>query len=144
VYELAAKVQHDGPVDARTDAFVRERVALARRYGIVVLGVPATPRRRPLSRMRPGRRVDLRAPAPVARGARLHRDQAAAGVGAARALPRLPPLAQRLRERPDAAPADVEHAGDLLWYAELADAIAQVDGHRGRRRDRDPSGPTST
>src|SRR4029079_17104809 len=37
VYELARKVKHDGPVDARTDTFVRERVALARVYGTVVL-----------------------------------------------------------------------------------------------------------
>jgi hypothetical protein len=37
-------------------------------------------------------------------------------------------LARRLRDRPEAEPADVEHPGDLLWYAELADAVAQLDG----------------
>ncbi|WP_407562960.1 hypothetical protein [Streptomyces sp. 184] len=42
-------------------------------------------------------------------------------------------LADRLRERREkgepAAPHDVEVLGDLLWYADLADALAQVHGH---------------
>ncbi|MEO3851186.1 hypothetical protein ABGB09_26785 [Streptomyces sp. B8F3] len=42
-------------------------------------------------------------------------------------------LAARLRDRraqgEPAAPRDVEVLGDLLWYAELADALAQVHGH---------------
>src|SRR5690606_7078652 len=38
------------------------------------------------------------------------------------------PLAQRLREQPQAAASDLEAVGDLLWLAELADALAQIDG----------------
>ncbi|WBB61172.1 hypothetical protein O7599_01025 [Streptomyces sp. WMMC500] len=42
-------------------------------------------------------------------------------------------LADRLRDRREkgeaAAPRDVEVLGDLLWYAELADALAQLHGH---------------
>jgi hypothetical protein len=40
-----------------------------------------------------------------------------------------PPLMERLESRPDAAPAEEETVGDLLWYAELADALAQLNGH---------------
>ncbi|WP_344489927.1 hypothetical protein [Nonomuraea monospora] len=40
-----------------------------------------------------------------------------------------PPLAERLRARPGVPPAEEETAGDLFWYAELADALAQLNGH---------------
>jgi hypothetical protein len=39
------------------------------------------------------------------------------------------PLAERLRAEPHRPPADVETIGDLFWYAELADALAQLHGH---------------
>jgi hypothetical protein len=38
-------------------------------------------------------------------------------------------LADRLRSDPDAQPVQVERAADLLWYADLADALAQLHGH---------------
>jgi hypothetical protein len=38
-------------------------------------------------------------------------------------------LGQRLRGEPDRPPADLETIGDLVWYAELADALAQLHGH---------------
>ncbi|AVT32246.1 hypothetical protein C6361_25445 [Plantactinospora sp. BC1] len=40
-----------------------------------------------------------------------------------------PPLAERLRAAPDRTTAEVETIGDLLWYAELADALAGLNGH---------------
>ncbi|TMR87844.1 hypothetical protein EJK15_69555, partial [Nonomuraea basaltis] len=40
-----------------------------------------------------------------------------------------PPLADRLAEHPDVAPEEIETVGDLLWYGELADALAQLNGH---------------
>ncbi|MFD0475783.1 hypothetical protein ACFQ0B_51875 [Nonomuraea thailandensis] len=40
-----------------------------------------------------------------------------------------PPLMERLESSPGAAPAEEETAGDLLWYAELADTLAQLKGH---------------
>ncbi|HEX8628393.1 MAG TPA: hypothetical protein VF755_09515 [Catenuloplanes sp.] len=42
---------------------------------------------------------------------------------------RAPTLADRLRAEPDRAPAEVETIGDLFWYAELADALAQLNGY---------------
>ncbi|GIG86429.1 hypothetical protein [Plantactinospora endophytica] len=41
----------------------------------------------------------------------------------------VPPLAARLRAAPDRTTAEVETIGDLLWYAELADALARLNGH---------------
>jgi hypothetical protein len=38
-------------------------------------------------------------------------------------------LARRLRDHPEAAAADLETPRDLLWYADLADALAQLYGH---------------
>ncbi|WP_329114038.1 hypothetical protein [Streptomyces sp. NBC_01465] len=38
-------------------------------------------------------------------------------------------LAERLRTLPDRPPAEVEVVGDLLWYAEMADALSQLYGH---------------
>ncbi|TYB50627.1 hypothetical protein FXF51_55625 [Nonomuraea sp. PA05] len=40
-----------------------------------------------------------------------------------------PPLAERLEARPGVPAAEEETAGDLFWYAELADALAQLNGH---------------
>ncbi|WP_206314221.1 hypothetical protein [Streptomyces coryli] len=39
------------------------------------------------------------------------------------------PLMRRLRDRPEADAAEVEVKGDLLWLADLYDALAQVYGH---------------
>lgn len=40
-----------------------------------------------------------------------------------------PPLSQRLPAVPGSGPADVEMVGDLLWYAELVDALAVLYGN---------------
>jgi hypothetical protein len=40
------------------------------------------------------------------------------------------PLAQRLAAAPGADGADVEVVGDLLWYADMLDALAALHGHR--------------
>ncbi|TDD47537.1 hypothetical protein E1286_17300 [Nonomuraea terrae] len=42
---------------------------------------------------------------------------------------RRPPLSERLAARPGVPPQEVETVGDLLWYAELADALARFNGH---------------
>jgi hypothetical protein len=43
------------------------------------------------------------------------------------------PLAQRLAAAPGSDASDVEVVGDLLWYAELVDALAALYGHRMAR-----------
>jgi hypothetical protein len=48
-------------------------------------------------------------------------------------LGQLEPLSQRLAAAPGQDALDVEVAGDLLWYAELADALAGLYGHDAAR-----------
>ena len=63
-------------------------------------------------------------------------------------LGRREPLSQRLAAAPGSDGPDVEVAGDLLWYAELADALAGLYGHdaaqgqgQGLWLDHDPPPP---
>jgi hypothetical protein len=114
-------------IDLSTVAFVRQRLARAGDYARVVLDavadllylehVRAAAASWQCSHLLAWRRVagytDVRPPTaweqpPVATG---------------------PTLAQRLRESPDVEAAQAEVPGDLLWYAELADALAQLRGH---------------
>ncbi|MFI6633094.1 hypothetical protein ACIBI7_29795 [Nonomuraea fuscirosea] len=50
-------------------------------------------------------------------------------------------LSERLAARPGTAPEEEETAGDLLWYAELADALAQLNGHERADIDFGPAYP---
>lgn len=50
-------------------------------------------------------------------------------------------LSERLAARPGTAPEEEETAGDLLWYAELADALAQLNGHERADIDFGPTYP---
>ncbi|MFG6197054.1 hypothetical protein [Nonomuraea sp. JJY05] len=51
------------------------------------------------------------------------------------------PLEERLAERPGVPPEEEETAGDLLWFAELADALAQLNGHERAQVDYDAGRP---
>ncbi|WP_346101800.1 hypothetical protein [Nonomuraea maheshkhaliensis] len=50
-------------------------------------------------------------------------------------------LSERLAARPGTAAEEEETAGDLLWYAELADALAQLNGHERAEVDAGPNYP---
>ncbi|MEU8363692.1 hypothetical protein AB0C27_47495 [Nonomuraea sp. NPDC048882] len=51
-------------------------------------------------------------------------------------------LSERLAARPPGTAAEEEEtAGDLLWYAELADALAQLNGHERAEVDAGPNYP---
>jgi len=131
VRQLHDRLRRDGPIDWSTTGFVRQRLARAREYGLVV-----------------HRAVEDYLPTVLACGAgedarhwdcgHLVQWRAVAGYTPQRPpatweQPALdcgmPTLAERLRERPDAQPADVEIPSDLLWFGELADAIAQLNGY---------------
>jgi hypothetical protein len=119
----------------RAEAYARQRLCRARDYAIVVRDA-ATELLRGLFDTCDGLRpADLTSWV----GESLSRWRAAAGYAPGRrpaeweqpvAFGRegAPTLAQRLRDRPDADPAEVETAGDLLWYADLVDALAQLAG----------------
>jgi hypothetical protein len=115
-------------IDPSTVAFVRQRLARIADYARVVLdAVPDLLYQ-----------VHVRSAANAWRCEHLRRWRGVAGYTGVRPptaweqppLSAGPTLAQRLRDAPEAKPELVEIPGDLLWYAELADALAQLRGHR--------------
>ncbi|MEW9552209.1 hypothetical protein [Nonomuraea sp. NPDC050783] len=120
VRNLAARL------DAPPEQYVRQRLARASEYARVVLEA--------ISDMVYDVADDLRDWSP----AELRDWRAAAGYTPERppaiwSQPPLagegrPPLSDRLAARPGVPPEEVETAGDLLWYAELADALLQLHG----------------
>jgi hypothetical protein len=123
-------------LDGKGGQYVLQRTARARDYGVVVLDAVGE-HLREMVRSLPALRGDFD------RWARsdLRRWRGQVGYSAVRPPARweqpvvltrddpLPVLAERLRDRPDTDPAGVEVAGDLLWYADLADALARLHGH---------------
>jgi hypothetical protein len=132
VRQLHERLRGDAPIDwSSTTEFVRQRLARAREYGLVVHQAV----------------VDHLSPVPTGSSGEAARHWDCGHLVRWRAVagytPQRPPatweqppldsgtptLAERLRGRPDAQPADVETPGDLLWFGELGDAIAQLNGH---------------
>ncbi len=130
VRELDDRLRSGVPIDPDTDSFVQQRLARARDYGVVVLdavgdllsafgasdvyGLGEVCTCEHLRQWRDAAGyTDVRPPAQWQQPMVCHDSE---------------PLAQRLLEQPGAT-AELEHMGDLLWYAELADAVAQLDGH---------------
>ncbi|MFI0482874.1 hypothetical protein [Actinomadura sp. 9N215] len=131
VRDLARKLSGDAPRDARFAAYVRPRLACARAFALVIIEDVA----RVIQDMRSTR-------------AELFRQWAAGGLSGWREgagyvrppaewagiplwmgplLDDAAPLHERLAPGQD--PASVEKVGDLLWYADLIDALAQLHGH---------------
>ena len=137
-------------IPARPGCYLRqidERLSGRRRDRPVHRGVRAATAG-PGRRLRPGgarcrtatccTRTAIRAAAATWRCGHLHQWRAVAGYTDVRPptdweqppLATGPTLAQRLRDSPGRrARRQVETPGDLLWYAELADALAQLHGH---------------
>ncbi|QKW37092.1 hypothetical protein HUT06_26345 [Actinomadura sp. NAK00032] len=142
VRDLVRRLDKDKPRDAKFGAYVRPRLSHARDYALLVVedaeallndvcglgdDAPAV------------QKQVLRAWADSG----LARWREDAGYGAARppaewsgiqpwTTPLLngpAPLRERLAADPAADPAAVETVGDLLWYADLIDALAQLHGH---------------
>jgi hypothetical protein len=131
--DLHRRLTPDAVLDWSTSSYVTQRLANARAYGLVVQHQAQALLRAALSRDEPIGVWDC---------GHLSQWRAAAGYSPVRPpagwdQPPLfrerPSLAARLREQPDADPAKVELPADLLWYAELADALAQLNGHDAAR-----------
>ncbi|MFI6866777.1 hypothetical protein [Nocardia sp. NPDC050406] len=126
IRELDMRTRHQHPRDARFEQAVRERLATALPYALVVHEATHTL----LCKALPGEFLPPRWDFPSLRGWR-----SAAGYTAVR-----PPETWQqqpvvrghglgsLAARREEDPAAEEDASDLLWYADLADAIAQVRG----------------
>ncbi len=139
VRELDQRLAPQAPLTESTAAYVHARLGLARDYGVVVLeavqelldacaandvDLTGEWRTRSLREVRAVAGYTARRP-PHA----WHQPVLAGDPYAGDYLARSVPLAQRLADRPDQDPSDVETPADLLWFAELADAVAQIDGH---------------
>jgi hypothetical protein len=135
VRDIHRRLAKDRPFDARLAGYVRPRLARARDYALLTS-----------EKIRELLDYALQPPDEVLHGwagTKLTGWRRRAGYTSVRpptAWAELPPwirrslglsetLADRLAARPDEDAAEVEVIGDLLWYAELIDALAQLYGH---------------
>lgn len=140
VRNLDAWQRRGTPLDDKAVAYVTQRLVRARDYGTVVsdavaelvsdmMDVSLEPPHRGALRDWADRSLeDWRAVAGYS-AARPPDDWQQPPLSADAAGQRRPNLAQRLQNRPDVQAAEVETVGDLLWYADLADALAELGGH---------------
>jgi len=140
VREIDRRLTATNLAGERIDGYLAQRIALARDYGIVVLeavrslleewshAADAPPRVHWVAGLlRPWRDV---AGYTATRRPQEWQQPMLGLLGTEDApIENAGPLAQRLLEHPDAAASDLETPGDLVWYAELADALAQIDGY---------------
>lgn len=108
------------------EQYVRQRLARAREYGLVVLDAIPELLEAGSGRLGPWACTDLRKWREVVgyTATRPPRTWEQIPVAGQRES-----LARRLAAQPDALPYAVEEVGDLLWYGELADAVARLHGH---------------
>lgn len=147
VREIHNILHRDGPADAKFEAYVRQRLARAHDYAVVVI-----------EKIEELLVADLQVPEAhlltwAATDLRHWREKI--GYTSVRppaewdAIPlgvHHPPapgvsLADRLEDLRDPVIAEVETVGDLLWYADLADALAQLYGHEAAKLTRQPGLP---
>lgn len=137
VHDLLQPLRPGRTFTKKTETYVKERVAMARNYGVVVLdavtalvrGMDEQPLQNCWDTCKPWQAADLR------------QWRAAAGFGRAPGGWEQPPLpdahadgpkqtlAQRMAEAPAEDPVTLEAPHDLLWYADLADALAPFYGN---------------
>ncbi|PZG01857.1 hypothetical protein, partial [Nonomuraea aridisoli] len=113
---------------AAPEEYVRQRLARAAEYAEVVLEAVTEllGDEHVLGLLRAWSKAGMRKWRAAA-GYTSHRDPA--GWAQPPAAASRPPLSERLAARPGVPPEEVETVGDLLWYAELADALAGFNGH---------------
>jgi hypothetical protein len=141
VRDIRRRMSGDGPRDHRFAGFVRPRLACARDFGLVIMEtaeelldekgvIPVIPgevlRSWASSDLRSWRKDVGYSPA------RPPAEWAGIPHLTAQLLGHEEPLSQRLAAAPGSQapdPADTELAGDLLWYADMVDALAVLYGH---------------
>jgi hypothetical protein len=139
VRQIRHRMSRDRPRDHRFESFVRPRLACARDYALVIIEsaealLDDSPDM-PGEALRSWASSDLRS---WRQGAGYSPVRPPAEWGG---IPPLTPrllgheqsLAQRLAAMPGSDGSDVEMAGDLLWYADMVDALAALHGHHTAR-----------
>jgi hypothetical protein len=137
VHDLLQPLRPDRGITRNTETYVKERVGMARNYGVVVLDAITE-----LLEREGGQPLhncwDTCKPW---QATRLHEWRTATGFRRPPEKWEQPPLpdahaegpketlAQRITETPTADPATLEAPHDLLWYADLADALAPFYGN---------------
>jgi hypothetical protein len=157
VRDIVRRLSNGRPRDHRFAGFMTPRLACARDFALVIMEDLATLLHRdymscPDPVLRRWARSDLRT---WRENVGYSAARPPAGWGGIPWWPNhflvdLEPLSQRLAAAPGQDGPDVEVAGDLLWYAELADALAGLYGHDAARGpldlglwfDHDPAPPT--
>jgi hypothetical protein len=135
VHDLLKPLRPGRTITGKAETYVRERVAMARNYGVVVLDA-VTELIENIDELH--NCWDTCKPW---HAAQLREWRAAVGFSRAPGTWEQPPLAdahadspkqtlaQRMAAAPDADPVSLEAPHDLLWYADLADALAPFYGH---------------
>jgi hypothetical protein len=149
VHDLVQPLGPGQAFTAKTETYVRERVGMARNYGVVVLEAVTQyirsrddePLRNCQDRCKPWHAEHLT------------RWRGATGFVRAPSGWEQPPLAdehadsptqtlaRRLAAAPDADPVTLERPHDLLWLADLGDALAPFYGHETAAVRYEPSAP---
>ena len=137
VHDLLQPLRPDRGITRNTETYVQERVGLARNYGVVVLDAISELLERengqPLhdswDNCKPWQATRLRAWRAATGFRRSPNGWEQPPLPDAHAEGPKETLAQRLTEAPAADPATLETPHDLLWYADLADALAPFYGN---------------
>jgi hypothetical protein len=137
VHHLIQRVQPGRAITARTQIYVKERVAMARNYGVVIFDAVAEL----LGKLEEQPLQNCWDNCTPWQAAQLRQWRAGAGFTRAPGSWEQPPLAdahadsptqtlaQRMAAAPASDPVSVEAPHDLLWFADLADALAPFYGN---------------
>ncbi|MEV8444213.1 hypothetical protein AB0425_43160 [Actinosynnema sp. NPDC051121] len=137
VHHLVRELDPDRTITAKTETFVKTRVAMARNYGVVVFDAVAEllpelddrPLHECWDACRPWQVAELREWRAAAGFARPPDGWEQPPPADAHADGPTRTLAQRIAAADAPDPAAVEEPHDLLWFADLADALAPFHGH---------------
>ncbi|MFS8104298.1 hypothetical protein LFM09_45050 [Lentzea alba] len=141
VHQLVQTLSQDRPITQKTETYVQIRVAMARNYGVVVFdaaqellrGVYDEPLRNCWDTCQPWQVPNLRTWRDAMGFYRPPSTWEQPPVRDANSGAPTRTLAERLAAEPTADPASVETPHDLLWFADLADALAWFHGRNNAK-----------
>jgi hypothetical protein len=137
VHDLIQPLRPGRAITAKTETYVKERVAMARNYGVVVFeavvalaeDLDEQPLHNCWDTCKPWHAPQLRRWRDAAGFSRAPDGWEQPPLADAHADGPTQTLAQRMAAAPTADPVSVEEPHDLLWFADLADALAPFYGN---------------